>query len=119
MHREPSLLQRIAAFIGLRERQAQRKPADTRYTLEQLARSPKLWALWIASAMDRSGRGRCTPSFRHTGRGDDRRKDKLEGGMAGARKCFRSYEQRYACPPIRLTEKSARRRRNLMAGAMA
>jgi len=76
MHREPGLLARVAARIMRREA-AQQKPAGTRYTLEQLARSPKLWALLIASAMDRSGRGRRAPSMRNTGR-DDRRADKLK-----------------------------------------
>lgn len=45
----------------------------------------------------------------------ERRGDKREGPLAGMPKAFRSYHSRYASPAVRLTEKSARRQKNLMA----
>lgn len=92
------------------------------HTWEEIARDVRLWVALLRKAMFSSGRGYRRASLRHTGKQDaktgewDRRKDKIEGPFAFASKALRSYAARYACPPIRLTEKSRRRHTNLMRG---
>lgn len=71
------------------------------YTWEQLARDPSLWVALLWRGMWKRGAGYMRNSLRHTGRGEDRRKDKLEGPLRGVSKFFRSYATRYASPPIK------------------
>jgi hypothetical protein len=78
------------------------------------------WVSMLWHAMRTTGKGYHRPAMRRVPpkgashwRGE-RRADKVEGPLANAPKWLRSYEQRYACPQIRLTEKSARRQSNLM-----
>lgn len=47
----------------------------------ELGRHPMLWVSLLEQAMQRSGRGYRRPSLRHTGRGQDRRPDKLVGSQ--------------------------------------
>ena len=54
----------------------------------------KLWAAMLWTAMSKSGDGYHRPSLKHTGRGSDRREDKLEPANSNA--TFRRYRQRYA-----------------------
>lgn len=53
----------------------------------------KRWTLMCQRVMAVTNKGCRTQSFKRTGKGDDRRKDKLEDGLP---KAFRQYRNRYA-----------------------
>jgi hypothetical protein len=93
-------------------------PSELRnfHTWQEVASDKRLWISLLRRAMFAKSKGFRLPSMKNTGRGEDRRKDKLEGPLAGVPKAFRSHAARYAAPAIRLTEKSARRKANLMRG---
>lgn len=50
--------------------------------------------LW--HAMNLTGKGYRRHSLRHTGRGDDRRRDKLDCEASGVPQWLRRYRQRYS-----------------------
>lgn len=52
-----------------------------------------LWCSLLWTTMARTGKGYRKTSLKRTGKGKDRRPDKLKRPM---RKCFRAYEQRYS-----------------------
>lgn len=62
------------------------------YKFEEIVADTKLWIALLWSAMSKAGKGYRRHSLRHSGRGDDRRKDKLE--FAGPQK-YRRYRDRY------------------------
>jgi len=53
----------------------------------------ELWITLLREAMAKTGNGYKRHSLRNTGKGDDRRKDKLE---QPEKKMFRNYRNRYA-----------------------
>lgn len=81
------------------------------YTWEQIARDTKLWVAFLWRGMWKTGKGYMRGSLRRTGKGDDRRPDKLEGTMAKEPKWLRSYHGRYVAPAIRQTPRQKRRAR--------
>ncbi len=57
----------------------------------------KRWVAMLEFTMrEKTGKGFRLNSLRNTGRGDDRRKDKLEAARFGIPKAFRQYQRRYA-----------------------
>lgn len=78
-------------------------PSELRnfHTWAEIAADTRLWVSLLRRAMVARGEGYRFPSMRNTGRGEDRRKDKLEGPLAGYPKAFRSYAARYAAPPMK------------------
>ena len=53
------------------------------------------WISMLWHVMSATGNGYKRHSLRRTGRGDDRREDKLNGAVAGVPKCFRQHSERY------------------------
>lgn len=73
--------------------------SERRYTWEEIARDSKLWVSWLWNSMWRAGKGYARNSLRRTGKGEDRRPDKL-GSVAPK---WRRYLQRYATAPCKQT----------------
>lgn len=55
-----------------------------------------LWRQVLWQAMTKTGHGYRKHSLKHTGKGKDRRNDKLEGLTAGWSKAFRSHFNKHA-----------------------
>jgi hypothetical protein len=51
----------------------------------------KAWALIPMTAMDKSGHGKRFNAVKHSGIGEDRREDKLDGSSALARRYAKRY----------------------------
>src|SRR4051812_37625253 len=77
------------------------------YTWEQIARDPRLWIALIRKAMAKTGNGYRRHSLRHSGNGDDRREDKLEGEFSYS-PLLRRYNQRYAATRMIQTPRQQR-----------
>jgi hypothetical protein len=68
-------------------------PSELRnfHTWQEVASDKRLWISLLRRAMFAKSKGFRLPSMKNTGRGEDRRKDKLEGPLAGVPKAFRSH----------------------------
>ena len=63
--------------------------------LQKIVGFGKNWAAMLWRVMVLTGRGYKRESMGHTGKGNDRRKDKLEDARLGIPKAFRQYRDRY------------------------
>lgn len=74
------------------------------YIEQRIAGFIPQWIAMLTRAMALSGRGYRRHSLKHTGVGEDRRKDKLESNVP---KRFRQYQNRYESVPMRSTRERA------------
>lgn len=61
----------------------------------------KEWASMLWQIMNITGKGYKHHSLRNTGKGEDRRQDKLDVANRGERQDWRTYQQRYQSPNAR------------------
>jgi hypothetical protein len=61
----------------------------------------QIWASQLWQVMSATTRGYHRHSLRNTGKGNDRRKDKLEAAERGIPTAFRRYRDRYSTVPAK------------------